>query len=358
MAENTGTEKGAGAAVVPANGAVAAAKPATPAKGTMSVAKKGTALPECQLITRLEDRGADSLRKVILQLSGNDPLFVEKFAECCKMQVNRHWKRNEKKEWTNPFLLIPLNSQLEALYKCASRKILPDGYNANLVPYIGRDEKKVEVVIDYKGLVDCAIREGIILDADAKEVCENDTFEWNCGEVTRWTFDFRKPRGKICGYCGWVIMPDNRKKWHYMDCEEISQVRACAKTQKIWDKWVGEMSKKTVIRRMFKTIRNTPALVAMMDVDNDSFDLDGEEEATPAKVTPTRSVYGDPNRKPALRAPAAKQLADARARNVSHGDPLADEPEAGVEVIDPQPEPIPARQVEKPASVQEAELFT
>ena len=151
MAENTGTEKGAGAAVVPANGAVAAAKPATPAKGTMSVAKKGTALPECQLITRLEDRGADSLRKVILQLSGNDPLFVEKFAECCKMQVNRHWKRNEKKEWTNPFLLIPLNSQLEALYKCASRKILPDGYNANLVPYLGRDEKKVEVVIDYKG---------------------------------------------------------------------------------------------------------------------------------------------------------------------------------------------------------------
>lgn len=358
MAENTGT----GTAVVPANVAVAAAKPATPAKGAMAVAKKGATLPECQLITRLEDKGADSLRKVILQLSGNDPLFVEKFAECCKMQVNRHWKRNEKKEWTNPFLLIPLNSQLEALYKCASRKILPDGYNANLVPYIGRDEKKVEVVIDYKGLVDCAIREGIILDADAKEVCENDTFEWNCGEITRWTFDFRKPRGRICGYCGWVVMPDGRKKWHYMDCEEISQVRSCARTQKIWDKWEGEMSKKTVIRRMFKTIRNTPALVAMMDVDNDSFDLDNEEEATPAKTTPTRSVYGDPNRKPALRAPAAKQLADARQRNVSHGDPLADEPEVGVEVVDdaaqPQPEPIPAQPVAQPASVQEAELFT
>ena len=279
-------------------------KPTAAAAGAMKVAKKNETRKECAIITRLEEKGEDSLRAVILQLTGGDTLFVDKFAECCKQQVNKHWKKlvgaDGKTVWSNPFLVIPLNSQLEALYKCASRKILPDGYNCNLIPYLGRDEKRVDVSIDYKGLIDTLIKEGIIKDADAKEVCYEDDFDWNMGEVTRWHIDFRKPRGSIIGYCAWAVLPDGRKKWHFMTSDEIDDVRKCAKTQMIWNKWEGEMSKKTAIRRLFKTLPNTPRLQKMLELDNENFiDMDEGEDGrfaqrgtTRRKQSPVRQIVG------------------------------------------------------------------
>ena len=274
--------------------------------GNVAVPKKGAALPEVNILKRLNNKdAADSLYNVILQLTGGDKLFVEKFVMCCKAQIEKHWKKNEKGEWTNPFMLIPINSQLDALYKCASRKILPDGYNCNLIPYIGREEKRVDVSIDFKGLVDIAIREGIILDADAKEVCYNDDFDWNMGEVTRWHIDFRKPRGSIIGYCAWSVLPDGRKKWHFMTNDEIDDVRKCAKTQMIWNKWEGEMSKKTVIRRLFKTLRNTPKLVNLMELDNEAYDMeisaDGVYRQSRRHAAPVRQLTD--TAKPALPSP-------------------------------------------------------
>lgn len=296
----------------------------TPVKGAMTVAPKDTPRKECEIITRLKEReGADSLYQIILQLTGGDTLFVDKFVECCKQQVNRHWKRvvgkDGKMVWTNPFLQIPINSQLEALYKCASKKVLPDGYNCNLVPYIGLDEKKVKVQIDYKGLIDCGIRDGVILDCGAEAVCVNDDFEWSLGEVERWRFDPRKDRGGACGYCAWAILPNGRKKWQWMSNDEITQVRECAKTKLIWDKWTGEMSKKTVIRRLFKTLPNSPKLQGMLELDNDTFDLEEGQDGKYAlrgsrRTAPVRRVVGAaPAQLPAPDQPEVDEQPDAAA---------------------------------------------
>lgn len=291
------------------------------ASGNVAVPKKGAALPEVNILKRLNNKdAADSLYNVILQLTGGDKLFVEKFVMCCKAQIEKHWKKNEKGEWTNPFMLIPINSQLDALYKCASRKILPDGYNCNLIPYIGREEKRVDVSIDFKGLVDIAIREGIILDCDAKEVCENDDFEWSMGEIKRWSIDFRKPRGEVFGYCAWAVLPDGKKKWSFMSTDEIAAVRKCAKTQMIWNKWEGEMSKKTVIRRLFKTLRNTPKLVNLMELDNEAYDMeisaDGVYRQSRRHAAPVRQLTD--TAKPALPTP---EEAEAEAEAIAHEPP-------------------------------------
>lgn len=325
--------------------APAAVKPGQPSMAaTTGAVKKGAARQEVQIITRLNDRNAaDSLYNVILQLTGGDKLFVDKFVMCCKAQIEKHWKFNPTtKKWENPFLLIPVNSQLDALYKCASKKILPDGYNCNLVPYIGRDEKKVEVSIDFKGLIDCAVRDKIILDADAMEVCENDDFEWSLGEVTRWTFDPRKRRGEVCGFCAWAVMPDGRKKWKYMSNEEIADVRKCARTQKIWDKWAGEMSKKTVIRRLFKTLRNTPALVNLMELDNETFDMeqgaDGAyalRHAAPHRSSPVRQITGQQAQLPAPEKTDAAEDAP-EPTPAEEGQPDAGQPE----VVQAEMEPV------------------
>lgn len=332
-------------AVAPAT--TGAAKPTEAAKGSMEVAKKGKERPEVAILKRLNDKNAaDSLYNVILQLTGGDRLFVDKFAVCCKAQVEKHWKRNEKGQWTNPFLVIPVNSQLDALYKCASKKVLPDGYNCNLIPYIGRDEKRVDVSIDYKGLVDIAIREGIILDCDAKEVCANDDFEWSMGEIVRWSIDFRRPRGEVFGYCAWAVLPDGKKKWSFMTMDEIAAVRECAKTQMIWNKWPGEMSKKTVIRRLFKTMRNTPTLQNLMELDNETYDMEQDEngayqhQPSRRRAAPVRQLTGQPQN--------ALPLPD------EGGEPeTPEEPEPERE---PEPVPVAAKPAEAPRA-QDASVF-
>ena len=273
--------------------ATAPAKQAIPANSNPAAHSKDNphakARPEVAIIKRIADNGPESLRAVILDMT-HDELFVDKFVQCVKMQVMKHWKVRPDGSWWNPFLEIPANEQISALYRCAARKVLPDGYNANLVPYLGRDVKRVDVQVDYKGLVDCAVRDGIIIDADAKEFCENDEFLWDCGEVKRWVIDFRKPRGAVLGYCGWVVLPDGRKKWYPMTVDEIADVAKCARSTNIWERWGGEMSKKTVIRRMFKTLRNTPAVNALMDLDNDAYDVEAIEETPSQKVARRRAA--------------------------------------------------------------------
>ena len=273
--------------------ATAPAKQAIPANSNPAAHSKDNphakARPEVAIIKRIADNGPESLRAVILDMT-HDELFVDKFVQCVKMQVMKHWKVRPDGSWWNPFLEIPANEQISALYRCAARKVLPDGYNANLVPYLGRDVKRVDVQVDYKGLVDCAVRDGIIIDADAKEFCENDDFVWDCGEVKRWVIDFRKPRGAVLGYCGWVVLPDGRKKWYPMTVDEIADVAKCARSTNIWERWGGEMSKKTVIRRMFKTLRNTPAVNALMDLDNDAYDVEAIEETPSQKVARSRAA--------------------------------------------------------------------
>lgn len=299
-----------------------AAKTETKPKTTTMQAKKGDR-PEIAILTRFNDKkSADSLYTIILQLSGGDPLFVDKFAQCCKMQVDKHWKKTDK-GWYNPYLLIPLNAQLDALYRCAAKRVLPDGYNCNLIPYIGREEKRLDVSIDYKGLGNSFIQEKVIMDYDAAEVCENDIFAWRLGDVTEWSFDPRHNRGRVCGYCAWAVLPDGRKKWKYMSVEEIADVRKCAKTQMIWNKWEGEMSKKTVIRRLFKTLPNTPKLRGLIELDNEAFDMERDETgayAMPQKSrSPVRRIVGATA---ALPAPQNDAPMNAEAEDIPEAIPV------------------------------------
>lgn len=271
------------------NTSTAAAKGGEAAKGTerptqatansMEVSKKGATRREAEIITRLKDKDAvDGLYQIIVQMTGGDTLFVDKFVQCCKMQVDSAWKRTpDGKGWTNPYLVIPINEQLKALYKCAAKKVLPDGYNCYLVPHLGRDEKRLDVQVDYKGIIDSLVKENIIVDCGAKEVCGNDDFEWNMGEVTRWKIDWRQKRGEIIGFCAWSVLPNGRKKWEFMPNDEISSVRSVAKTDYIWSRWFGEMAKKTVIRRLFKTLPNTPKLRSLLELDNEAYELEQGE---------------------------------------------------------------------------------
>ena len=88
-------------------------------------------------------------------------------------------------------------SVLSAFMRCAEMGLEPDGRRAAITCYKkssgGYD---VTLVPMYQGLAELAMRSGMISNIHADKVCENDTFDWNTGEIQH-KIDFRKPRGKV-----------------------------------------------------------------------------------------------------------------------------------------------------------------
>lgn len=264
-------------------------KPTPPNSGMV---RAKTAIPEVKVLAKLDAKGEDSFLGIISNLTG-DPDFAQKFITCVKFQIRNAWKR-EGDKWVNPFNQVPVDSILEELYEGARRKVLPDGHNAYLITRLGK-YPKAQLLVDYKGLIDCALREGIAVDVNAKEVCENDDIELDFGEVSRFRIDPRKPRGEIIGCVAYAILPSGRRKSVYLDRAELDQIAGCAQTQDVWGTWVIEMYKKSAIRRLFKTMQNTPNLTALCELDNRSYDLKKARpiaRASTAQDAPVRSVTG------------------------------------------------------------------
>ena len=246
-------------------------------KPNSGLVKAKATIPECRVLKRLEDRSEDSVLSTIRNMTG-DPDFAQKFITYTKIQVRNSWRKDASGKWYNLFDKVPLDSVLECLYKAARRGVLPDGYNAYLVVYTGKNPR-CQLLIDYKGLCDCAIADGVSTDIGATEVCANDIIELSWGEVSRFEIDPKKPRGEIIGCVAWALLPNGRRKSIFVDLETLEAIRACAQSDNIWRAWTVEMYKKTAIRRLFKTMRNSPRMRSLMEADNEDFDLDRAERS-------------------------------------------------------------------------------
>lgn len=289
-------------------------------KPNSGLVKARAAIPECKVLKRLEDQSADGILDTITNMTG-DPDFAKKFVAYTKIQVRNSWRKGTDKDgkpiWYNLFDKVPIDSVLDCLYKAARRGVLPDGYNAYLVCYVGKDPR-CQLLVDYKGLCDCAIADGICQDVGAMEVCENDIIEITFGEVSRFEVDPRKPRGSVIGCVAWAILPNGRRKSVYLDLETLEFIRQHAQTDKIWGQWTVEMYKKTAIRRLFKTMRNSPRMRSLIEADNEGFDLDKHEEEEPRRSRTTAKVK--------LLSGATEAL-----------PPPAEEPVEGEVVAEPEP---------------------
>lgn len=167
-----------------------------------------------------------------------------------------------------------LTSFYNAIMKSARSGILPDGVNAYLIPY-GRE---CQLQYSYRGLCDMAIREGIATHFKADIVRYNDEFEWANGELVRhvpsgWDDE---ERGEIVGCWVGAHIPTGEWVYERMSLSEIEDVRKCSQNPNgVWAKWWGEMAKKSVLKRLFKKMRNTPALSQAVHDDNENYSPDG-----------------------------------------------------------------------------------
>lgn len=187
-------------------------------------------------------------------------------------------------------------SLLNALLTCSQAGLEPDGRNAHLIPYNCkvkyRDEKgaererwemHVQVIFDYKGLVELAMRSGVVANIHADVVCDNDTFEYDLGQLKAHKIDFRKSRGDVYAVYSLVRFKDGTEKCEVMTREEVEGIRKRSKSPDSgpWKTDWNEMAKKTVFRRLSKWITLSPEFRDVVDKDDDTLAIEPPQPVKP-----------------------------------------------------------------------------
>ncbi len=168
----------------------------------------------------------------------------------------------------------------------------PDGRNAHLIPFKNNKtgQYEVQLILDYKGLVELAMRSGKVANIHADVVCENDEFEYNMGEVKTHKVDFRKPRGDVYAVYCVCTFKDGTKKAEAMSREEVEAIRRRSRAGQSGP-WVtdwAEMSKKTVFKRLSKWLPLSPEFRDAVQRDDDTIkDITREVRAS----SPLASVH-------------------------------------------------------------------
>lgn len=219
-------------------------------------------------------------------------------------------------------------SFFNALLTLSQLGIEPDGRRAHLIPFKNtkRNLMECQLIVDYKGLAELAMRSGVVSNLHADVVCENDTFEYDCGEVKAHRIDFRKPRGAM--YAAYAIcrFKDGTAKAEVMGRDEIDAVRqrSRAGNNGPWVSDYSEMSKKTVFRRLSKWLPLSAEFRDAIEADDDEF----------VPIEETRPINGNALVEVVQNFEPETVDAVQEEDNVNMGDP---EPEVVKETVMEQP---------------------
>jgi len=177
----------------------------------------------------------------------------------------------------NPKLLLcSQESFLLAMLNCSSLGLEPDGRRAHLIPY-GKD---VQLIIDWKGLVELSKRSGEVASWTPQTVKENDSFAWINGEITH-GINWREDRGKLQCVYSIVRLKNGEIDTEVMTISEVEAIRERSsgyhnalkyKSANPWISDFEEMAKKTVMRRHSKRLTLSPEFHDALDRDGDKLD--------------------------------------------------------------------------------------
>jgi len=161
-------------------------------------------------------------------------------------------------------------SFFNALLTLSQLGLEPDGRNAHLIPF----GSECQLIVDYKGLVDLAMRSGTVANIHADKVCANDVFEFNLGKIEQHKINFREPRGDAYAYYAIVRFKDGTEKCEVMTKDDVEAIRrrSRAKDSGPWKTDYDEMAKKTVFRRLSKWIQLSPEFRQALEHDADKIE--------------------------------------------------------------------------------------
>jgi recombination protein RecT len=176
-----------------------------------------------------------------------------------------------------------------ALLSLSQFGLEPDGRRAHLIPFENRKRGVTEcqLIIDWKGLAELAMRSGIVANLHADIVREGDLFDYSCGKIKShvpWFLrrDNARPDkpGEVFAVYSIAEFRDGSTKADVMSLEEVDAIRARSRAGQAgpWVTDYNEMAKKTVFRRLSKWLPLSPEFRDALDID---------DELTPPKnITP------------------------------------------------------------------------
>jgi len=201
-------------------------------------------------------KAMEHFRKVLPSI-----MTPDRFARVALSQLTKNPKLQECKP----------ESIIMSIMDCAELGLEPDGRRAHLIPY----KNLCKLVIDYKGLVELAKRNGNISLIHADVVCDNDIFSYKNGQVNH-EIDFRKERGRMYAVYAYVRYKDGTEQYEVMSRSEVDKVRDDSPAGKYgpWVTHYHEMSKKTVFRRLAKWLTMSPQYLDAFDKDYDTINME------------------------------------------------------------------------------------
>jgi len=174
---------------------------------------------------------------------------------------------------TPKLLECSIPSLMGALITSAQLGLNPDGITgeAYLIPFSnskkkpnGQWEKVMEVqfIPGYRGLVQLAMRSGIVKSFQAREVYENDKFEYEFGLEPKLIHVPVKvgERGILTYVYAVVHFTNGGSAFEVMNINEVAMIRMKSKAPNspAWTEFFPEMAKKTVIRKISKMCPLSP----------------------------------------------------------------------------------------------------
>lgn len=137
----------------------------------------------------------------------------------------------------------------------------------------------------WKGLRDLAMRSGKITKMYSRIVHKNDDFKliYGLNEDLIHIPETKKAKGQVVGAYAVAHFSNGEKQFEFMDFEELEKIRKHSNQRSgaIWSTWTEEMYKKTVIKRLCKSLPATEETEELLDairMDNETF---YKEQETP-----------------------------------------------------------------------------
>jgi recombination protein RecT len=157
-------------------------------------------------------------------------------------------------------------SFMRAMLDCSSLGLEPDGRRAHLIPY----GKEVQLIVDWKGLIELAKRSGEVASWKAETVKEKDEFRWEDGIISH-AINWREDRGKLDCVYSIVRLQNGETDTEVMTLAEVEAIRKRSKAGSSgpWVTDFEEMAKKTVIRRHSKRLTLSPEFHQALERDDD-----------------------------------------------------------------------------------------
>lgn len=235
--------------------------------------------PNAELVQAIEtdERPKDPFRPMLatmvpqfeMGLKGRDgtPLIdPQKFARIALTAIRK-----------NPLLQQATQaSLLGSIMACAQLGLEPHGPlgHAYLVPFRHNNEVEVQLIIGYQGMIQLALRSGMVASISAQVVREGDLFSYEYGTNEHLTHRPGKEKGEITHAWALAKLVTGGAPFVVLDIDQVEEARnrsksgAGPKPKGPWATDYEAMARKTAVRRLFKWLPSSVEVRGALGADS------------------------------------------------------------------------------------------